>query len=497
MTNLSTQIEHQAEEILSAGFLPPINFKPLEPFDKPIELPPFPVDSLPPTIAAYVREVSEFRQTPLEMAGSLVLPVLSACTQKRYNVRVRRKWNEPLCLYSLVSALPSERKSGVYDDILSPIYWFQSEYNKEHAVKFAQNAAEFEMLENKITAIKKKGELDGLEELLQEKSDFKRGIPLRLTIEDSTPEKLIDLTATANNSMLLASPDSDLIDYVTSGRYENSAGISVYLKGFTGERVELDRVTRGSQVVEKLLLSIALTVQPYVISNLFSDTRAKGRGLTARFFYSMCKSRIGERLSNPPEINPHTEQSYRELIDKLLNHTIHSEEQQELVLSPEADDIRTWYQDYTESRLIGDMSDFSEWGGKLVGKMSRIAGIFHIIYCIEREINPAEMQIQPQSVDNAIKIADCLVEHARFAFSQGGEDDVIVSNAKYLWKRLKSEKEKTGESIIKKARCLHLVQPKLTSKSITEPLNELIERGFIHVQRIGKAETIYINPLAE
>lgn len=499
MTNNQNQ-----ERVGAAGLPPPspesqmpIGFKPFEPFDRAVELPPFPVDSLPSTIAAYVREVSEFRQTPLEMAGSLVLPVLSACTQKRYEVRVRRGWREPLCLYTLVSALPSERKSGVYDDILSPVYRFQTDYNNTHAVEVAKNAAEYEMLENRITVIKKKGDMDELEALLQEKAEFKRIIPLRLTIEDSTPEKLIDLTATTNNSMLLASPDSDLIDYVTSGRYENSAGMSVYLKGFTGERVELDRVTRGSQVVEKLLLSIALTVQPYVIASLFNDTKSKGRGLTARFIYAMCKSRIGERLSNPPEINPHTTQLYQRLIEKLLQHTISSETTEELVLSPEADVIRTKYQDLTESRLIGDMSGFSEWGGKLVGKMLRIAGIFHVVDCIERGINPADTPIHSSSLFSAVSIADCLVEHARAAYSQGDGEDEVVANAKYLWKRLKSEKEKTGECSIKKARCLKLVEPRLKAKTIIEPLNELVERGYICVERIGKAENIHMNPLTD
>jgi hypothetical protein len=493
-------IQHHAEQIMAVGFMPPPTpnpFNELNPFDKPVELPTFPIDCLPPTIAAYVREVSEFRQTPPEMAGSLVLAVLSACTQKRYTVRVRRMWSEPLCLYSLVSALPSERKSVIYDDILSPVYRFQSEYNKTHEVAFAKNAATLEMLESNITIAKKKGDMDELESLLVQKSEFKRIIPLRLTIEDSTPEKLIDIAATTNNSLLLASPDSDLIDYITSGRYDNGAGMSVYLKGFAGERVELDRVTRDTQIVERLLLSIALTVQPCVIASLFGDCKSTGRGLTARFFFTLCKGRIGERISNPPEVNLETEKKYRELIEKLLHHTIQCENTEELVLSNEADTIRAKYQDSVELRLIGDMSDFSEWGGKLVGKMLRIAGIFHIVECIERGENPADIPLRSSSLFSAVSIADCLVEHARVAYSQGGGEDENIANAKYLWNRLKTEKEKTGANSLPKSRCLQLVQPKLSAKNIAEPIGELIERGYIHVQRIGKSETIHINPIAE
>jgi hypothetical protein len=369
-----------------------VAFNPLKHFRKmqEIALPQFPVNSLPPVVARYVGEISTFRQTPLEMAGALAIAALAACTQKRYIIEVRKNWHEPLCTYVLVSAKPAERKSGVFSDILSPVYDFCSKHNKDNAVEFEKNAAQLEILERKIN-IAKKQEAEclkektksNLEALLKEKTEFERKIPLKLTIEDSTPEKLVDIAATQNNALFLASPDCDLIDYVASGRYENSGGLSVYLRGYDGERVELDRITRGEQIVEKLLLSIALTVQPYVVESFFSNRKNTGRGLTARFLFAMCGSDIGNRLSNPPEITSESEESYRCLIADLLNHSIHHNgDMEKVTLSLEADKLRAEYQDKIEKRLVGDMTGFSEWGGKLVGKMLRIAGIFHIVDCI-------------------------------------------------------------------------------------------------------------------
>src|SRR5699024_2547692 len=45
------------------------------------ELDPFPVDALPPDIGSYVEAVAESTQTPVDMAGTAALTLISVCIQ--------------------------------------------------------------------------------------------------------------------------------------------------------------------------------------------------------------------------------------------------------------------------------------------------------------------------------------------------------------------------------------------------------------------------------
>ena len=87
-------------------------------WEKPIPftqhtLPPFPVDALPPAIREYVLAVAESTQTPVDMSASAALAVLALCQQGKYRIAGKEDWREPLNLFVVIVAEPSERKSAV------------------------------------------------------------------------------------------------------------------------------------------------------------------------------------------------------------------------------------------------------------------------------------------------------------------------------------------------------------------------------------------------
>lgn len=98
--------------------------------------PPIPSTCYPHTIAKYVEAVSEFTQTPQELAGSLSLAVLSAVAQGKFKVNVRNNYDEPLSLFTVVSLPPGERKSAVFNLFLQPVIAWE---NKQEAQLNNQN----------------------------------------------------------------------------------------------------------------------------------------------------------------------------------------------------------------------------------------------------------------------------------------------------------------------------------------------------------------------
>ena len=96
---------------------------------------PFPIDALPEEVAAYASAVAESTQTPVDMAGTVALSMLSVCLQGKYCIRGKSDWTEPLNTYALAIAMPSERKSAVLHLMLRPLNVYETQYNQRNAAR--------------------------------------------------------------------------------------------------------------------------------------------------------------------------------------------------------------------------------------------------------------------------------------------------------------------------------------------------------------------------
>ena len=123
----------------------------------------------------------------------------------------------------------------------------------------------------------------------------------RWLVDDATPEALAGLLATYGRIALL-SPEGDVFDQM-AGRYNQAAGpnLGVYLKGHAGDLLKVDRRGRPPEYVERPCLTIGLTVQPEVLRGLAGRPGFGGRGLLARFLYSLPR----QPGRPPPDPAPH------------------------------------------------------------------------------------------------------------------------------------------------------------------------------------------------
>ena len=124
----------------------------------------------------------------------------------------------------------------------------------------------------------------------------------RWLVDDATPEALAGLLATYGRIALL-SPEGDVFDQM-AGRYNQAAGpnLGVYLKGHAGDLLKVDRRGRPPEYVERPCLTIGLAVQPEVLRGLASRPGFGGRGLLARFLYSLPQSLVGRRQPGAPPV---------------------------------------------------------------------------------------------------------------------------------------------------------------------------------------------------
>jgi len=121
-----------------------------------------------------------------------------------------------------------------------------------------------------------------------------------------------------HGSIAVLSPEGGVFD-VMGGRYSGEPNIDVYLKAHTGESLRVDRMNRPSEYVARPILTLCLTVQPVVLKRLAEKRDFRGRGLVARFLYSIPSSLLGRRAINPPLVPPDLSHRYEQLLRTLLS----------------------------------------------------------------------------------------------------------------------------------------------------------------------------------
>lgn len=442
------------------------------PFDT-IQTPDFPVDALPAPVAAFVEALSESTQTPPEMAGILSLGVLATAFQSKYTVQITPDWMEPLCAYAVAVAPPGERKSAVISALTKPLHEFEAEQREIKAEEIAQNEAERALLEKalmaaKTSAVKGKGNFETKKQealdLSAQLATFKELHPFRLLVDDTTPEKLVDLMDQQGGCITVCSAEGGVFDAI-AGRYDRSSNFDVYLKGHSGDSITVDRIGRKPNHIPHPRLTMVLTIQPSVLHGLMDNATFRGRGLCGRFLYSMCESKVGHREISPAPIPGKVRSDYRLFVRQILS----TQGRGIVQLSPDADEIRKEYQGFVEAKLGNEWEHMRDWGGKLVGAMVRIAALLHL------SSFSADVPISPETMAGATSIAEFLGAHAMAAYQMMGGDEA-QENAKYILKRIVSE----GKRKLTRSELTRLCRGKFQKADDMGPaINELSDRGYI------------------
>ena len=459
------------------------------------EISEFPVNELPITISDYVRAVAETTQTPPDMAAVSSLAILALCLQGKFMIEGKKDWIEPLNLYSLIVANPAERKTAVLKLMIIPIREYEVEENKHLAPVIEKNIIERNILDKRKKSLEDliiRGDADKseIEEIAREISDFEEIKPCRLFYDDITPQKLAGVLCENGGRSAILSSEGGIFD-ILAGKYSNGTpDIDIFLKAHSGDSIRVDRMGRASNNIDNPAMTTLLFVQPNIIENLMSNGAFQGRGLCARFLYSIPNSLIGNRKfeSNPiPEI---TANEYNNLIKCLLK-LKNNKEPDILKLSERAYNKLKQFSEYIENMLNEELSQIQAFAGKIVGAVLRIAGILHITNSkgVISEVCESEMI-------SAMKIGMYFLDHADRAYKIMSSDENI-KNAKYVLEKIIKNKFDRAT----KTELVRVCRKFKSTEQLIEPLNILINHNYLkeitqEYNGVGrKPENIYlVNP---
>jgi replicative DNA helicase len=414
------------------------------------KLPEFPCDALPPVLASYVHDVANATQTPAGLAGMLALAVLAAVLSKKVRVKRALSHQESVNLFVVVSMPPGERKSPVFKLLTEPLEKYERELRESGRALLASQKAERDIDEKRLAQLKKVASNtcnEDAEEARTEARKLEERLALnplpelpRLLADDATPEKVATLLNQNDGRLAVFSTEGGPFELM-SGRYSNngSSNFDVFLKGWSGDTLRVDRSGGRCEIIEDPRLTVALTIQPSVLRDLGKKKGFRGRGLLGRFLYASPASRCGFRKVDPASVSFPIQKRYTELVTRLLKWSHGDGKVRVLCLTVEARALWKTYAEKIERLLRPDagLEDFADWANKIPGTVLRIAGLLHVGREAAAENEAVAGDIGGTVMSDAIKLGEYLLPHAQDALEAAGESEK-ASDAKYLVKKLKA-----------------------------------------------------------
>lgn len=430
--------------------------------------PPFPVDALPESIAAYVTALATQTQTAPDLAALAVLGVLSSVALPA-RVDCVNYEQETLGLYILAVSPSGDRKSTVLKNVAAPLYRLEKQSREEAKTRKREHEAEREMLQaRKQALIRKASKLEDHDEAwaatqkeLQDASErlaaAEEFVNPRMLSDDATPEALAELMSKHERGIAVISAESAIVDNLL-GHYSDKgkANLHVVCKAYEAEGTSTDRRGSTELVIPRPLLAITLFAQPHVLENILGHGTAREQGLVARFILvdASAASYVGHRQIDPPppKVPRHLHEAWEQTVTKVKTAIATAkpakpanegsaggfagfavQEEQRLLtltLSPSSKKLLTGVELANEPRQRdgGDLELFRDWIGRHHGRIARIATDLHLA-----EHNPAE-PIAAVTMQRAIRIGDYILAHGLLALST--PDPLLRRTLKWLAEQL-------------------------------------------------------------
>lgn len=466
----------------------------------------FPTEELPEEIRPYIEAVSESLQVPVDMVATFVLSVLSLCMCGKYSLNVKPDWTESLNLYTVTVGRPSERKSPTLKEITRPVFKYVEEENERRKPDIAECELKRKIISGRLKniqdALSKKS--DKTKYTMQDAIDCQRELEeleevrlLKMVLDDVTPEALVKAMRENNEIIGIISAEGGVFGLL-AGRYSNNTNIDIFLKAYSGEYYSSVRIGREGVELKHPYLTICLAVQPQLISDIMDNKEFRGRGLLARFLYSIPNTRVGERAYRTKPVSSSVRSDYENLVKELLEIPYISDFAERIIhLSTEADRLSEEYYQWIECQLVNELEEIEDWAGKLHGNTMRIAGVLHVV---KHKVNSVNVLLEESTMKSAIEIGKYYLEHSKMAFDiMGLSDPQEVKEAKYIISRLGTNDKNDKNDNISKRDVFRLCQ-RYTSLEEMEPgLKCLEEHGYIAIvkEKNGRGrptEKIFINP---
>lgn len=242
------------------------------PLDTPPAVP-FPVAVLPDAVRGFVEDLADRTGGDVDMAAVAALVTCAGAIGRHLRLQVRPDWHERACLWGAMIASPGRAKSPILSAATAPLK--DAEQARMDDGKREREA--YDVACKQARAVEKGWQkaTEKAAQAAQSSGEAFTPPPMpdaarqptppasaRLTIDDATREALASHMAEGSRGLTLIK--DELADWLANFSRHNAKGTDrgFYLTLWSGGRVHVDRVMRGSQTIDDAYLSVIGALQP-------------------------------------------------------------------------------------------------------------------------------------------------------------------------------------------------------------------------------------------
>lgn len=482
------------------------DWKEPQPLAAKVEPEPYPLDALPDSIRAAVKEVTDFVKAPVPLVASSALAALSLAIQAHFDAKRAEKLQGPVGLFLLTIADSGERKSTCDGFFTKPIRDYEEAQAeaakpilKDHRAEVEAWKAKRSGIKDKIRQLAKGGEPtasmeSALRDLEHDKPEPPR-IP-RLLYADATPEALAYALAKQWPSGGVVSAEAGIV-FGSHGMGKDSVmrNLALLNQLWDGTSLTIDRRSTESFTVRGARLTVALQVQEATLRSFFDKTGplARGTGFLARFLVAWPESTQGNRpFTDPPDNWPHLT-VFHDRITAILNQPAPIDEDGALsplllTLAPDAKAAWVEFHDAIESDLPtgGELYDVRDVASKSADNATRLAVLFQTC---EHGMGSA---VGLDCFEPASRIIAWHLHEARRFYGELALPEELADAARLdSWLIEYCKRERTCLIPTREAQRLGPVRDK---EELTIALRVLEELDRVRVTKEGRQKIIKVNP---
>lgn len=364
---------------------------------------PMPRGVLSPLLERVIDTVAASTQTPPELAAFAALAAVSTATAGGFSVDAG--WKEPVVLFAIAIADPSERKSAVLQAVATdPLRRAMTLLASVEQPKRAAAKAAIERQAGVVADLKKrmKDGSDVAEELADAEStlDFleRHDVPVPdFLLTDATVEALEERMGEMRGNVAVISAEGTLLKVLVGHYSDGRANVNLLNHAWSHEYVASARVKRGATKIERPHATLGLVVQPTVV-DMLSNSELTETGFTARWLLCHPRSRVGTRTARSVPMD-------KKVLDAWLNGLFNIMKVgwgSDIAMTLSGDAAERFFALCDEIEAVEAATDgaLRAWLGKSRGQILRIAAIIALTDRAEnREINLEHMEGAIEFID--------------------------------------------------------------------------------------------------
>lgn len=369
----------------------------------------FPMNVLPQTVRQMVEEVADVATVPMALPACQALAIVSAALGAGLAIPSDRERQTFGNIYLVLAAESGAGKSVTFKQLMAPVYAYQHELQSASQARHYGLKAELLRLKGTLRRVesgKEPVDAEVLPGLIRRKEAIEaelKHMP-KIVCEDISREKLQVLLAQNDERMFSASADArQVIQAVLHGKGDNP-----YLKSWSGDPVDVDRISRDAVPLKAPRMALLWLPQPDLVAEMFAKRILTENGFLPRVLPSVvdcAPALIGNRTRR---VSPKTEKDWSDLVCKLFQQ-YHVKSRDPFLLRPDAKLQRlliTYYNSVVERRR-DELADVGRFAARWAEQAWRLTVVLH---AASHGANAHAQVVQARTAQNAISLMEFFSE---------------------------------------------------------------------------------------